>query len=205
MIEFELTPIFPTILCSFFLEEGTEIFYQEIINETSLVESDYGRGSQISVNNNVLDNWIILKDQIECGFLSFKDNVLNLRTTHFKMTTSWMTKTPPNCGSQKHMHKNSYYSGVLYLTEHFDQSPIMFFNPNESRNSILTNPAEEYNGLNAKTWTIHPEKNKVIFFPSYLEHLVRENLSSDDRYSIAFNFFPFGKIGENDSQIELIY
>lgn len=205
MIEFELTPIFPTILCSFFLEEEVEGLYEELINKTSFVKTDYGGGSQISVNNNVLDNWKTLKDQIENGFLSFKDNILSLKTTNFKMTTSWMTKTPPNCGSQKHLHKNSYYSGVLYLTEHFDQSPIMFFNPNESKNSILTNPPDEFNSLNSQTWSINPEKNKVILFPSYLEHLVRVNLSPNDRYSIAFNFFPFGKIGTNDAQIELVY
>lgn len=203
MNQFEVTPLFSSVICSLFLEEGTDNSYSTIIEETIFNKTYYGSGSEVSEDFNVLEKYPDLKKEIVNKFLQFKNNVLRLENTDFKMTTSWVTKTPPNSYSQRHSHKNSYYSGILYLTDHSDQSPIMFFNPNENFNSILTNPPAEYNGLNSTTWTVHPEKNKVLFFPSYLDHMIMKNLSSDSRYSIAFNFFPIGEIGNNDSYIML--
>jgi len=204
MKQFEVTPIFPTIIGSFFLEDGMENHYKKIVENNSFKQTSFGGGCQVSLRYDVLDEFKIIKEQIESGFTEFKNSVLRLEDTQFKMTTSWVTRTPPNCGSQRHSHKNSYYSGVLYLTDHSDQSPILLYNPNDNNTNILTNPAKEYTVLNSKTWTIHPEKNKVILFPSYIDHMILRNVSSDDRYSIAFNFFPSGKIGTDDSQIEFV-
>jgi len=203
MNQFEVTPLFSSVICAFFLEESADNFYSTLIEETIFNKTYYGSGSEVSEDFNVLEKYPDLKKEIVNKFLEFKNNVLRLESTDFKMTTSWITKTPPNSYSQRHSHKNSYYSGILYLTDHSDQSPIMFFNPNENFNSILTNSPVEYNVLNSTTWTVHPEKNKVLFFPSYLDHMIMKNLSSDSRYSIAFNFFPTGEIGNNDSYIML--
>lgn len=204
MNDFEITPIFPSTICSSILSEDLEIYYEQIIERTIFKETYYGSGSQVSDDFNLLEKYLHLKNEIESKFLEFKDSVLKLKTTSFKMTTSWATKCPPNSNSQKHSHKNSYYSGVLYLTEHSDNAPIMFFNPIDDFNTILTNNPTEYNGFNSRTWTIHPQKGKIIFFPSYLEHMILKNISQDNRYSIAFNFFPSGTIGLNDSRIDLI-
>jgi len=203
MNKFEITPIFPTVLCTFFVNNDAQSYYEKLIETNSFKDTTFGTGSQVSLNYNVLDKFKVIKDQIENGFIEFKNNILGLETTNFKMTTSWVTKTPPNCGSQRHSHKNSYYSGVLYLTDHLDQSPILFFNPNDSKNSILTNPEKEYNNFNSKTWSVHPEKNKVILFPSHIDHMILKNFSNKDRYSVAFNFFPFGEFGSDDSRINL--
>ena len=203
MNQFEVTPLFSSVICAFFLGESADNFYSKLIEETIFNKTYYGSGSEVSEDFNVLEKYPDLKKEIVNKFLEFKNNVLRLESTDFKMTTSWVTKTPPNSYSQRHSHKNSYYSGILYLTDHSDQSPIMFFNPNENFNSILTNSPVEYNVLNSTTWTVHPEKNKVLFFPTYLDHMIMKNLSSDSRYSIAFNFFPTGEIGNNDSYIML--
>ena len=62
----------------------------------------------------------------------------------------------------------------------------------------------EYNLYNeaAREFTIN--KNMLIIFPSSMRHQILPNASKKDRYSIAFNIMPQGKLNyPGDSQIDL--
>ena len=48
-------------------------------------------------------------------------------------------------------------------------------------------PAKESNILNCVSFFIKPEENRFVMFPSYVEHLVEENKSTEDRISLSFN------------------
>jgi ectoine hydroxylase-related dioxygenase (phytanoyl-CoA dioxygenase family) len=43
----------------------------------------------------------------------------------------------------------------------------------------------------------------MIFFPSVLFHQVAKNMSGQVRHSLAFNFFPKGKLGDYLSELEI--
>lgn len=198
-----IIPIFSSTIFTSFLDTNFDDVYDHMIKTEKIRKTNYGYGSEIGVDNHLLDRYLPLKKEIFNKFLQFKDDVLKLESTNFKISTSWITKFPPGTSSQKHFHSNSCYSGVLYLTDHTVESPLMFFNPMERFRSIKFNDPSEYNIFNSSTWKVFPEKNKIIFFPSYLEHKILNNTSSTDRYSIAFNLFIFGTVGEEDSLITL--
>ena len=67
---------------------------------------------------------------------------------------------------------------------------------------ILLKEPTEWNLLNSSSWVIKPAPNEVVIFPSYLFHEVTFHGASEDRYSLAFNFFPKGPLGKSDSLLD---
>ena len=42
-----------------------------------------------------------------------------------------------------------------------------------------------------------------LIFPSHLEHEVAVSNDKQDRYSLAFNYFPKGKLGKNSVRLDI--
>ena len=57
----------------------------------------------------------------------------------------------------------------------------------------------QFNEYNSNDWTFVPEPRQLIFFPSYLSHVIKENKSNKVRHSVAFNIVPIGEYGNGDS------
>ena len=95
------------------------------------------------------------------------------------------------------------YSGVLYFDDMKLAAPIEFNNSNLIKESFLVNPPTKYNIYNNHSCCIHPSKNTIIFFPSYLMHRVGYHGADSSRYSLAFNFTPNGIYGYADSTVRL--
>ena len=153
-------------------------------------------GAYISKNYNVFEDLDYLRDEIFNNIKNYLNNVMKLKT-NFKFTTSWATKTIPNGYSQKHTHQNSFLSGVYYPIGNKDFK-IKFY----KKNNFWSIHPIEINNLNATWYSFNITENSVlIIFPSHLKHSVEKNLSSETRYSIAFNTLPLGEIGEADSKI----
>ena len=157
------------------------------------------QGTSISTTKNILDKYPRLEKVLLKEFNYFKNTYLHYESTDFYMTTSWMTKCTPNSCGHKHNHKNCVYSGVLYFQDEIGS--IQFSNENIIPESIMLNDPSEYNLYNSSSWEITPKKNLMIIFPSYLFHQVNTHISTENRYSLAFNLFPKGNIGRNDSSL----
>tara|TARA_R110000822_G_scaffold235812_1_gene366575 strand:+ start:2187 stop:2792 length:606 start_codon:yes stop_codon:yes gene_type:complete len=116
----------------------------------------------------------------------------------FQIFNSWCTCTFENGGfSQKHLHSNSWLSGVYY-PEDYDAG-IRFYRPIPQHWSIHT--PKEFNFLNQAYFDIFARKNRLILFSSTLEHSVLKNNENKKRFSLAFNLVPKGPIGFGDSRI----
>ena len=164
----------------------------------NLIES---KGTYITKNIKVLDNFPHVKNILIDYFNFYKNSFLRLEDTKFKITTSWGTKTDPGGSSQFHKHRNCVYSGVLYFEDVSSGKLELYFD--NIMEQMLLNKPTEWNIYNSKSWSMLPEKNTVVFFPSYLSHKVTINESSEPRYSLAFNMFPEGFIGEGDSSMNI--
>ena len=155
-----------------------------------------------SVNKFVLNNkkYKNLKQIVEKEFEKYSVNILHY-TNKFKITTSWFTRSKPNQESNYHNHNNCMFSGVLYLAANENSGGINFLNF-ENHRFLL--PAKQYNVFNGKNHTFDAKPGRILFFPSELHHKILKNKSSEDRYSLAFNFIPVGDIGDvsEDSQIK---
>ena len=85
----------------------------------------------------------------------------------------------------------SAYSGVFYLT---GGSPLCFRQPNPLQVHKSTIPISD---INRDMYMVEPIKGRLIMFPWWLEHGSINDLDNE-RWSIAFNTLPYGKINYND-------
>jgi uncharacterized protein (TIGR02466 family) len=110
------------------------------------------------------------------------------------ITNSWINVTTHNQQHASHKHNNSIISGVYYLDVPADSS-VSFERAN---NPCLELIPESYNSYNSPSCDIPVSTGKLIMFPSELYHLVKPNLSTEMRISLAFNTFIRGSIGDRD-------
>lgn len=124
----------------------------------------------------------------------------------FHMTNSWAVKHEKGDWGQMHAHTNSLLSGVFYLQTNEDSGKIRFHKEINYNNlfPISTDlEYDSYNIFNSRIWTFKPKNDLLLFFPSNLMHSITDNESEEDRFSLAFNFFPKGKLGAKEFQLEL--
>ncbi len=160
--------------------------------------------SSISHNRNILETkkFTFLKKNLLKEFYTFKNNVLNYTKNDFKITTSWIALSNKEQKSNLHNHQNCMYSGILYLQTDANSGDIVFDDMRDTRFNLYCN---SYNTYNSKSLKITPVNGMLIFFPSEVHHQILKNNSNIERYSLAFNLMPTGKIGieNSDSFINL--
>jgi uncharacterized protein (TIGR02466 family) len=123
-------------------------------------------------------------------------------TLSWEITTSWVNKSEPGGYHSPHVHSNSLISGVLYLKTDPISGSICFYK-DSSHKTIFTNTInvdfEKITDWNTEAIAINPADFEVLLFPSTLSHSVLSNKSNTDRYSLAFNVFPRGKIAKGSN------
>jgi len=154
----------------------------------------------MSYSIDVLDNqFSFLSDPIN----SITKNVMDqMGYDNYDIFTSWMTKTTSTFRHGfDHMHCNSFYSGVLYLTDKC--SPILFRHPLPWRWS--SGAQDRNNGVLASNqFAFTPKKGDIVMFPSHVHHIILPHHQEEARCSLAFNVIPVGKFGRHDSTVNLI-
>ena len=199
-------PLFPSTLFYSYLDElDTKKIIEIVENKFTFFKSEnvYDNGIYLSESKNILDFFPDLKQLIVDSFSLCAFDVLKFKDCDFKITTSWITRSVNKSYTHFHRHKNSFYSGVLYLNGGMDFSPIEFATNSEFFGSFLIDSSEK-NIYNSENWEIIPEEKKLIFFPSNLSHRICYSLSDCPRYSLAFNIFPFGTFGVQDSAVKIV-
>ena len=196
--------LFPSSVFVFDLEE--HLFkLEQIKTNYEYIDNSYSGsiGVSKSITNNILDYFPEEKNIIMDYFNYIKNKFMMYENNNFKMTTSWGVRCVEKSFSQYHCHKNSFYSGIYYLeqTENTSYFEIDAYNLFPSMFEILPT---KHNVYNSTFWKIPPKKSRLIFFPSYLNHRIGENHSSNTRYSIAFNIMPIGEIGGGDSFVKMM-
>lgn len=135
-----------------------------------------------------------------------RDHLHVVPGTQFEMVTSWVVKHHKGDWSQEHDHTNSVLSGILYLDCDDDSGSVIFHRSTNWHNLFPRNTwieFEKYTQWNSSEWKILPKPGDVLFFPSQLVHSVEKNQSNRDRYSLAFNFYPRGTLGNGDCEVTI--
>jgi uncharacterized protein (TIGR02466 family) len=118
----------------------------------------------------------------------------------FKITQSWGNKEEFNQWHHSHIHPNSIVSGIFYLT---NSNANTWFSMKNIWTNYNMNLYEIFK-LNVfdKSQIIHKQKTisgDLIIFPSSLVHSVDEHqIQNNPRYTMSFNSFPCGKIGNHE-------
>ncbi|KLE35839.1 TIGR02466 family protein [Aurantiacibacter luteus] len=113
-----------------------------------------------------------------------------------EVTQSWSLINPPGVGMHGHTHSNSLISGSLYYAPMPDPPGNMIFERFSGYRQIeMQVGTDRTNIYNAPRNAVVPKEGDLILFSSALLHYVEQNLSDENRYSIAFNTWPRGTIG----------
>lgn len=115
--------------------------------------------------------------------------------TKFYITQSWVNETPQGTYHHEHSHPNSILSAVYFITENLSE---ITFKRNSPLFSTFQFALEEYNNLNSESWRMPDVKNSLYLFPSTLKHSVSVNNNKETRYTLSFNVFAKGVIGDNN-------
>jgi uncharacterized protein (TIGR02466 family) len=111
--------------------------------------------------------------------------------TEIFITESWLNKTEKGQTHHRHWHPNSVISGIVYLQGDETSGFTRFIT---NRYDQLEFEIENTNIYNSKSWSIDPLKNRILLFPSNVEHLVEEYQSDLPRITLSFNTFVRGNI-----------
>lgn len=113
------------------------------------------------------------------------------------VTQSWSLINEPGQGMHSHSHSNSIVSGSLYYTDMPEPSAKMVFDKYTTYRRIVLDPVQEKRNIfNTPVNVLVPKTHDLLLFSSDLNHLVETNESQHRRYSIAFNTFVKGTIGD---------
>lgn len=161
--------------------------------------------NQISENLYILEEPALkgVKAAIQGALDVYAREVMGIKQRLY-VTQSWSLVNMPGVGMHGHAHSNSIVSGSLYYTDMPEPAAGMIFDRHRTYQQILLRPDREKNNLyNAPANIIYPTKGDVILFSSSLQHHVETNGSKEPRYSVAFNTFVKGKIGDYRDVSEL--
>tara|TARA_B100000902_G_scaffold232242_1_gene220225 strand:+ start:2196 stop:2828 length:633 start_codon:yes stop_codon:yes gene_type:complete len=154
-----------------------------------------------------LENNIAVKNVVDRYVEDYVHKQLAISKRHYlEHSTSWVNLHKPNDTAQTHTHSNSMFSGVLYAKCDKDTGPIRFTFPSmipTFTSYQIELDLDDNNFYNMREAIIYPDPKMILVFPSHLPHDVGPNLSTTDRYSMAFNYFMKGPFG-NDAESRLL-
>jgi len=101
----------------------------------------------------------------------------------------WANVNYPKCYNRPHIHPNSLFSGVYWVTAPKNSGNLMIYDPRPGVQMAMPNRKE--GKLPPELWReVHyePVAGRCIMFPSWLWHEVKPNESNQTRISVSFNF-----------------
>jgi uncharacterized protein (TIGR02466 family) len=144
-----------------------------------------------------------IKQAVQEALDFYAGTVLGI-TQQLYVTQSWSLVNNPSVGMHGHSHSNSIVSGSLYFCDLPEASGNMLFERHRTYQQLQITPERDRRTIyNTQVNVIEPKQGEVILFSSSLQHNVEANNSTQDRYSIAFNSFIRGDLGNYRDVSEL--
>ena len=125
-----------------------------------------------------------------------KENLYIPKEVKLEITSCWTNKTRKLQIHHRHMHPNSFMSGILYLSEDHSGGLTEFMTDNLWWNNfkwLMFGNSPNARTINQK---YIPQKGKLLLFPSELQHGVTAVIDNSTRYTISFNTFFSGPISD---------
>lgn len=191
-----LVALFPTPVGEFYFDKQLT---QEQLSYLNDQKQKPNEGNTTSEFRKILDDECVkdLREFINASIAEYMANTFAPKfDVKLQITQSWMNYTKPGQFHHKHAHPNSFVSGVFYVNADPEKDKIYFFKEGYERIKLET---ENWNLFNSESWWIPVATNKLVLFPSNFTHMVQTVEAQETRVSLAFNTFPKGYIGNDDS------
>lgn len=131
------------------------------------------------------DNLIVSKFLLNTS-IKYLNNHYSLQQIKINLVEYWINENLKNNYNAFHLHPECHFSGVYYINVPKNSGNIKF-----KRNDLTFEYTNLYryfqNTDSFTTYTVVPENNLLLLFPSNLYHCVESNLSNEPRISVAFN------------------
>ena len=171
-------------------------------NSLSIIKKDI-----ISTYNQTTKNWQSkanlhknsLYDNLTKTIVQYTKNVfdsLYFEYSGFNITDMWSNVLKPGETHRPHTHSNNILSGVFYVMAE-QTSGIIFTDPRPQAGVIQPDVTQQFVD-NASLIKYDSMTNRMILFPSWLQHYVPTNETNKNRISIAFNVMLKGKVGSSE-------
>ncbi len=159
-------------------------------NQIDYVEQTYNISLHRQSKYQKLHEWIH-----EC--LNEVKQELDFSCKCIKIVQSWANKGRYGQWMWRHIHPNSFISGILYLTDSNAQTWFSWTNIwNNKVNQLWPQDDERYEIFHKQSTVA----GDLIIFPSQLSHSVGKHMNEEyDRYTLSFNSFPSGRMGDFNS------
>lgn len=188
--------LFPTPVAFFkYDSELSEEQREFLVN----AEQRPNEGNTTSKFREVLDHEMFadLKEFVQDSINSYLKNVISPENeVSLRVTQSWLNYTKKGQWHHKHAHPNSLISGVFYVNADKEADKIFFYKDGYQQ---IKFPTKEFNQYNSDSWWLPVGTNELILFPSNFTHSVAPVETDETRISLAFNTFPVGNVGHDDS------
>jgi uncharacterized protein (TIGR02466 family) len=188
--------LFPTPVAKFFI--GRDFTAEEL----AFVEQ---QPTHNNMGNTTSDDRYVLTHKTMSDIYAFTQNCVDkyLANIHaprnkvsLRVTQSWFNYSKHGEWHHKHSHANSFVSGVLYMKAVKDTDKITF---HKEEHKWFEFPTDKFNEYNSPSWWLPVETGQLMLFPSSLAHSVPQVEANETRISLAFNTFPVGYVGQEET------
>ena len=199
----KIFPIFPTPIMTIVYPGDLKKEYEFIINiPYDTRECMFMQNKVVKTGSHFISkNTYLFKDSMELTTLrkfmekslaTYMEVALSSKEP-LTITQSWTNKNPPGTSHHQHTHANSLISGVFYFEDTGkDVPPIQFHKTPDSGFDIHP---YKWTDLNSGTTFLPAKAGALFVFPSNLQHSVPMNEGKKIRYSLSFNTFCLGDLG----------
>jgi uncharacterized protein (TIGR02466 family) len=161
-----------------------------------------------TISKTVLDDPKLkaLKDEIISNVNMFLFDHLHMNSKHFGgfyITSSWVNRFDKTDYGEPHIHENSLFSGVLYLhAPKLSGGELVFKAP---ENITYSTMSFDYNwdAITGREFDLPVHTNQLVIFPSKVTHKIKEYKGETPRYSLAFNVFYNGELGDRERYLKV--
>lgn len=206
MVTYDVNELFPTPIIEIEIEENTDELKFVKDFPSNIDENNTFQG-QTSKNLRILEKYPYTRDLLLSKFNYVAEDYLKYKKKKYIITTSWITKTLKGGYSHNHRHRNSFWSGVYYFQDEYEDgsAELCFSNPNEQLSDVIfeENDIKEDVIVNSNSAIFNPEPKLLLLFPSYLGHQILHHGINTERLSLAFNIMPTVQWGGADSAINI--
>jgi len=169
--------------------------FQIITNSVNQYIKDNPQNFKKAWNCSTISTFSIPKDQnINCETLN--SEIINQTNLYYNkwdfdnlnlsLDTIWINISPPNSYQERHHHlsynKKMLFSGVLYIDTLPNSGKLILHNPLNTQLNFMP-PTKKF----GNTVEITPQNGLLVSFPSWLDHEVYSNTSSQNRISVSWN------------------
>jgi uncharacterized protein (TIGR02466 family) len=129
---------------------------------------------------------------------------LKIKYDDIEINNMWANYSKDMYYHSKHIHPNSFFSGIIYIKASENAAPTSFYNPLTESSMIQPDFEEDYEYVPELTTTydLYAKAGNMVLFPSNLPHGVNHTpADNQERITLAFTAMPKGIISTTTQEI----